>query len=174
MSNRFTFGLIRNVKHLKEILRHLNVVVFEYEKEKRFQVFEVGKNVEVMIMNGLVVMFKHRVRNGEKVIDVSYRVKEGCLNYYIGTFEFKRYSTKAHITQFVMSSLLGIMFDKLLLMGLVEWKGEEIRKRIENSESEYDKVYWESVLVNLKKRYMGLKSGESEIIKKLGEYSIQL
>lgn len=170
----FKFGFINNVNHLKSILRNLNHHVFNFEKEKRFHIFENNKRVKVLLMAGFHIKFHHQIRNKQKFIDISYQIKEGNLDYFIGSFAFKRYSTKAHITQFILQELMGIMFDRIKAQRLVTYKGHNVLERIEMAENEYDKVYWQSILANLKKRYQGLRTGNMVDVKYLQTLSVQL
>lgn len=172
--NKFVNGLIQGRVHLKTMHELMNAKVFEFEKENRLQVFKDGKIIKIQIMMDFYIYFKYRVYNNQKLIDVTYSIKQGNLNYFLGTFEHKRYSTKAHITNFVYDKICDIMFDRMLLQGLVIHKGESVQEKIKNAPSDYEKVFWESVAWKLKKEYRGPMLNMSISTKRLLNIPVQM
>lgn len=170
----FVNGLIQGRSHLKAIHELMNAKVFEFEKENRLQIFKDGKVIKIQIMMDFYIYFKYRIYNKQKLIDVTYSIKQGNLHYFLGSFEYKRYSTKAHITNFVYDAICDIMFDRMLLQGLVIHKGESVQEKIKNAPSEYEKVFWKSIAWKLKKEYRGSMLNMSISTKRLLNIPVQM
>ncbi|QDB70430.1 hypothetical protein CF8_0018 [Aeromonas phage CF8] len=165
MRSSFQFGVVRDVAHLKTLMGLLHRPVYTFEKHNRFHEFMAGRKVRAMVMKGFYIQFHHCVRQGKKWIDISYSVREGNLSYFIGSFEFMRYSTKAHIVKFITQQMLGIMFDRMLLQNVVVYEGENVLAKIKNANTSLERAFWDAVRNKLKKQFMGIKSGsESDLL----------
>lgn len=165
MRTGFQHGVVQDVAHLKTLMGLLHRPVYTFEKHNRFHEFIPGRKVRAMVMWGFYIQFHHCVRQGKKWIDISYSVREGNLSYFIGSFEFMRYSTKAHIVKFITQQMLGIMFDRTLLHNVVMYEGENVLGKIKNAATDFERAFWESIANKLKKQFMEIKSGsESELL----------
>ncbi|WNV45920.1 hypothetical protein [Aeromonas phage AerS_266] len=170
----FVHGLIQGRTHLKALHELMNAKVFEFEKENRLQVFKDGKVIKIQIMLDFYVYFKYRIYNNQKLIDITYSIKQGHLHYFLGTFEYKNYSTKAHITNFVYDAICDVMFDRMLLQGLVIHKDENVQEKIKTGESEFQRVFWKSIAWKLKKEYRGPMLNMSISTKRLLNIPVQM